>query len=402
MSDHQPDLAALRDRAAAFFRTHGTPLGAAPSRTREPDAYLTAARAHQQALYDAGLSGITWPEEHHGLGLSAAHETAFEEAAQDYEAYRDVFTIGLGMCGPVLMAKGTDEQRRRHLGPMLRAEHLWCQLFSEPGAGSDLAALSTAAVRDGDTWVVNGQKVWTSFAHHADYGLLLTRTDPDAPKHRGITMFILDMHAPGVTVRPLRQATGDAEFNEVFLDGVRIPAENLVGEVNDGWRAATLMLANERLALRNNPISSGLDLDAVVRLIRGRGLTGDTVLRKRVADAYVAQLGVRLFAERIARAASTGSDPGPLGSVGKVAASRAARGLATLALDAASEEALAWDADDPQGDIWAHGELFAPSLSIAGGTEQIQLTVLGERVLGLPRDPQGDRDTPFRQLRRNP
>ena len=395
------DLAGFRRRCADWFASSGRAPHSVPNRSREPGDYVATARANQRALHDAGLAGITWPVEYGGLGLGPEFRRVFDEEAAGFETFSDVFTIGLGMCGPVLLGLGTEEQRRRYLPPMLRADEVWCQLFSEPGAGSDLASLATAATADGDGWVANGQKVWTTYAHHSDLGLLLARTDPELPKHRGITMFVADMAAPGVTTRPLRQATGDAEFNEVFLDDVRLGPGDVVGTVGGGWRAATLMLANERVALSDNPIGSPVTLEAVVELARRHGRADDPVVRRAVGEAYVAQRQVDLFAQRIAAELRVGNDPGSLASVGKLAAGHAAKQLAALALEIAGPDAVAWDAGDPDGGLWAYGELYAPSLSIAGGTEQIQRTILGERVLGLPREPQADKDVPFRALRRS-
>jgi alkylation response protein AidB-like acyl-CoA dehydrogenase len=305
------------------------------------------------------------------------------------------------MCGPVLLTRGTEDQRRNLIPPMLRADDVWCQLFSEPGAGSDLASLATSATPDGAGWRVSGQKVWTTYAHCSDRALLLARTDPDVPKHRGITMFVLDMAAAGITTRPLRQATGDAEFNEVFLDDVAVGADDVVGSVGEGWRAATLMLSNERVALGENPIASPVTLDALVALARRTGRADDPLVRRQVAELYVAQREVDLFARRIAGEVSLGQDPGSLASVGKLAAGRLARRIAALAMELAGPDAVAWDTGDPDGGLWAYGELYAPSLSIAGGTDHVQRTILGERVLGLPREPAVDRDVPFRKLRRS-
>jgi alkylation response protein AidB-like acyl-CoA dehydrogenase len=395
-------LADFRRRVADFLAHHGCPAGEAPSRSRRPAEHVAAARVHQRALAEAGLAGITWPVEVGGLGLGPEYRQAFAEESAGFETFSAVFTIGLGMCGPVLLALGTADQRRRYLPPLLRADEVWCQLFSEPGAGSDLAGLTTKAVPDdGGGWRISGQKVWTTYAHHSDRALLLARTDPGKAKHRGITMFVLDMAAPGVTVRPLRQATGDAEFNEVFLDDVRVGPDDVVGAVDEGWRAATLMLMNERVALADSPIGSPVTLDAVVALANRTGRATDPVVRKAVADAYVAQQQAELFARRIAGEVRVGRDPGALASIGKLAAGRLATQVAALALEVAGPDAVAWDPADPDGGLWAYGELYAPSLSIAGGTEQIQRTVLGERVLGLPREPQADRDVPFRELRRS-
>jgi alkylation response protein AidB-like acyl-CoA dehydrogenase len=400
--DDRPSLAVFGRTADAWFAEHGRPANMSLSRSLDPAAHVAAARKYQRGLHDAGLAGITWPRQYGGLGLGAEFQRAFEQAARGHETFGDVFTIGLGMCAPVLLALGTDQQKRRYIRPMLRGDEVWCQLFSEPGAGSDLASLATAAVADGDGWVVSGQKVWTTYAQHSDFGLLLARTDASVRKHLGITMFVADMRSAGITIRPLRQATGDQEFNEVFFDDVAIPAQNLVGAPGNGWRAATLMLMNERAALAGGPISSPVTLAAVTELIRNRGRQDDPVIRMRLAQAYVAQRGADLFAERIAAQVAAGDEPGSFASIGKLAAGRVARQVAALALDVAGLDAIAWDPTEPDGSLWAYGELYAPSLSIAGGTDNIQRTILGERVLGLPREPQPDRDTPFRELRRSP
>lgn len=400
MSTLEP-LAAFADRCAAWFAAHGLPLGAAPDRSRDPDAYVAAARAQQRSLHDAGLAGITWPVEYGGLGLGPEFRAAFDHAGEGHETFSDVFVIGLGMCGPVLLALGSEEQKRRYLPPMLRGDELWCQLFSEPGAGSDLASLSTSAVADGPDRVVIGQKVWTTYAHQCDRGLLLARTDPDVPRHRGLTMFVADMTAPEITTRPLRQATGDAEFNEVFLDGLRVGPDDVVGAVGEGWRAATLMLMNERVALSDSPISSPVTLDAVVTLARQTGRADDPAVRRRIGEAHVLRTQVDLFARRVASEARVGRDPGSLASVGKLAAARLATEVSALAMELAGSGAVAWDPARPEDGLWAYGELYAPSLSIAGGTEQIQRTILGERVLGLPREPRTDTDVSFRNLRRS-
>ena len=232
-------------------------------------------------LYDAGYSGITWPREWGGQGLTQAEERVFAGEAKDFTLPTYVFSIGLGMCGPTLVDLGTPEQKARHLRPLLRGEEIWCQLFSEPGAGSDVAALQTRATPTEDGWVVNGQKVWTSVAQHATFGLLLTRTDVDVPKHKGLSMFIVDMRAPGVTVRPLRDMTGRSHFNEIFFDDVHIPAENLIGQVNDGWSCAVTTLLHERLSIssgvgmggqKDNPVAfESLRHDRGHRRPRGQG-----------------------------------------------------------------------------------------------------------------------------------
>src|SRR5215471_10897085 len=233
----------------------------AEAETRGQDAVIAEQKAFQAKLYDAGFAGITWPREYGGQGLTNAEQIAFGQEARDFALPTSAFIIGLGMPGPTILELGTEEQKKRYLPKLLRGEEIWCQLFSEPAAGSDVASLITTAARDGDEWVLNGQKVWTSGAQYSDFGAVIARTDPTVPKHAGITMFVVDMHSPGVTVRPLKVATGAAPFNEVFFDQVRLPAGSVIGEVNDGWRAAVVMLRNERVAIgtmgapRTSPLS---------------------------------------------------------------------------------------------------------------------------------------------------
>ena len=249
--DDTKEEAAFREQVRAWLKEN--------AREREPgqlstshsfsdfdEIFVTEGRAWQRRMYDGGWAGITWPVEYGGRGGSFVEAIIFRQEESRFDVASGLFAVGIGMAGPTIIAHGTDEQRRRYLPAMLRGEEVWCQLFSEPGAGSDLASLATRAVRDGEEWVVNGQKVWSSGAHHSDMGILLARTDPDLPKHRGITFFIVDMRSPGIEVRPLRQMTGGATFNEVFFTDVRVPVTNVVGEVNGGWRAMMTTLANER------------------------------------------------------------------------------------------------------------------------------------------------------------
>jgi alkylation response protein AidB-like acyl-CoA dehydrogenase len=362
---------------------------------------LASARAFQARLHDAGLAGISWPAAYGGQGLTAADQRAFDEEARDFELPTGYFTIGLGMCGPTLLDFGSEELKERYIRPMLRGEELWCQLFSEPGAGSDVASLQTRAVRDGDGWVVHGQKVWTSVAQNADRGALIARTNPDVPKHDGITMLVIDMHAPGVTVRPLRDMTGGATFNEVFFDGARTPADHVVGEVDQGWAAAVRMLLHERVAIGGSTRgrTSAAGFESLVEEVRGRGLERDPVVRQRLAELYVRERVVHLFGSRLAQEARAGRSPGSRGSVGKLAGAELGRFAADLAAELLGGDAIAWDASDREARRWAGALLSAPAAAIAGGTNEVQRNIIGDRVLGLPREPQVDRDVPFRELR---
>ncbi len=368
------------------------------------DEYLAAARDWLAAnvtddaeprefmarLYDAGYSGITWPVEYGGQGLSAAEERAFQQASRDYSLPVNVFGIGLGMCGPTILSIGDEEQKRRYIRPLLRGEEIWCQMFSEPGAGSDVASLQTRAVFDGDSWLVNGQKVWTSVARSADFGLLIARTDPDVPKHQGITMFVLDMHDPGVTVRPLRDMSGQAHFNEIFIDNVRIPPDRVVGEVNGGWQAAVTTLLHERVSIgmgaarTERPASYA----AVARQAAERGLTADPAVRDLLVSLYVRERAFDLLNAKMSQEVKAGIMPGARGSVIKLLLADLTQygpevAAEILGPDPAIDAALSW----------------APGMALGGGTNEIMRNIIGDRVLGLPREPQVDRDVPFRDLK---
>jgi alkylation response protein AidB-like acyl-CoA dehydrogenase len=304
------------------------------------------------------------------------------------------------MVVPTLVDHASDDLQRRFVPPALRGEEIWCQLYSEPGAGSDLAGLTSRAVRDGDEWIVTGQKVWTSQAHVADLGILLARTDVDAPKHRGITMFALPMHQPGVTVRPLVQMTGAAEFNEVFLDEARVPAAWVVGDVNGGWNLAVALLAHERSTLGRGALTddehkskagrSPLPFSGLVERARGRELLDDRLVRDRLATAFIGE-------HLVPWGASRGLHP----SIGKLWRTIQGRHGAQTAHEIGGPTAAAWEPDDTDADYWAYHVLNCRGMSLGGGTDEIQRNTVGERVLGLPREPGPDRNTPFSALPRN-
>jgi alkylation response protein AidB-like acyl-CoA dehydrogenase len=396
------DVATFRQRAREWLAAEATrPDVEQATGPGSRLAHVTVSQRFQARLHDAGYAGITWPEEYGGRALSAAHERAFLEEAAEYELPTGLFSIGMGMCGPALLTFGTEEQKRDYLRPMLRGEKVWCQLFSEPGAGSDVASLQTSAVRDGADWVLNGQKVWTTGAHVSDFGIVIARTDPAKPKHAGITMFVLDMNSPGVTIRPLRQMTGGDDFNEVFFDDVRVPSANVVGEIDAGWQAATVMLMNERVSIgagrRSERTSTAYS--SLCALARERGLDRDPVVRQRLADLFVRQRTLELLSVRIRNRVRAGVDPGPFASIAKLTNAAMAKTAAALAVDIAGLDAVAWDPSEPGGGDWATAVLSAPATAIAGGTDEIQRNIIGDRVLGLPREPRADRDVPFRDLK---
>ncbi len=365
-----------------------------------PTGDLEEAKGFQAALHDAGYAGITWPVEAGGQGLGAAEAQIFAEEASAFDLPVRPFLISTGMCGPTLVDLGTDEQRRRYLPPLLRGEEIWCQLFSEPGAGSDVASLQCKAVPDGDGWVLTGAKVWTSNAQWADFGAILARTDPDRPKHGGLTMFVLDMHDPGVTVRPLVDMTGGAPFNEVFLDGVRVGPDAVLGEVNAGWAAATTMLGHERVTISGlrQKRSSGLTYEALAELARRHGTSADPVARDRLAELYAHQRVLELFNARMRQETVAGEPPGSRGSVGKLAGAMLLRRGIETAGHLAGPGVIAWEDGDEASTGLELAINSTPASNIAGGTNEIQRGIIGDRILGLPREPQVDRGVPFREL----
>jgi alkylation response protein AidB-like acyl-CoA dehydrogenase len=375
-------------------RVHPIPMAPRP---RPPAGEETVAtKRFQAALHDAGLAGLTWPTEYGGQGLSNRHQEIFNDEARGFEMPATVLTIGLGMCGPTILEWGSDAVKRRYIPPMLRADEIWCQLFSEPGAGSDVASLQMRADRDGDEYVLNGQKVWTSGAHYCDFGVVIARTDPNQPKHRGISMFIVDMRAPGVTIRPLVQITGGSNFNEVFFDDVRVPVDHRLGPENEGWRASVAMLANERVAIGSGGGRSA-GIEPYLRAARARGLDRDPVIRQGLVEVYVRQQVLGYIGQRTRAAVKAGQAPGPEGSIGKLYGALLARRASDLGAAIAGPDATAWD-DERTDSRWAMAVVAAPGSAIAGGTNEVQRNILGERVLGLPKDPQVDRDLPFREL----
>jgi alkylation response protein AidB-like acyl-CoA dehydrogenase len=305
---------------------------------------------------------------------------------------------------PTIVEHGTEAQKERYIRKALRGEEIWSQLFSEPGAGSDVASLQMRAERDGDEFVLNGQKVWTTGAQHSDFGAVIARTNPDMPKHRGITMFIIGFRDPGIEIRPLRQMNGGSGFNEVYFTDVRVPATNVVGQVDDGWRCAIAMLANERVAIGAGGASAGArrgagDLESMVALARRRGVIDDPVIRQALADVFIRQRIMGFIGLRIRAAVRSGRAPGPEGSIAKLAGALLAQRRSNIGAVIAGPAAQAWLPDDRKGGRWAAAVLTTPASRIAGGTDEVQRNIIGERVLALPKEPQVDRDVPFRTLK---
>jgi alkylation response protein AidB-like acyl-CoA dehydrogenase len=349
------------------------------------DVLVDRARELQQAMAAAGLSGVHLPVEYGGRGLSHAHSTAVNDVMSRYQA-PSLRPLGIGMhlAAATLMAAGTDEQKRRYLPPLVRADEQWCQLFSEPDAGSDLVSLRTRAVRDGDEWVVDGQKVWSSYAADAHYGLLLARTDPDAPKpHVGITMFILPMHASGVSVRPLIDIAGGRHFNEVFLEDVRLSADSVIGEVNKGWGVSQGTLGGERSGYMGGS-GGGRRHRQVVRAATQAGRLHDPVVRQQIARVVSAERILEWVRDRYIGGSLAGGNTAA-GSMMKLAGGSLEQWCSEVVAGIIGPASVAWPAGDRDGDVLSHDLNATRQARIAGGTHEIQRNLLGERVLGLPR-----------------
>jgi len=385
-------LDAHAEKRVAGERSDTTYMPGDGSRQADLD-HLRACKEWQHTLYDGGWAGITWPKEAGGRGGKGWQQRIFNEEQSKYNVAVGAFAVGIGMAGPTVIAWGTPEMQQRFLPPMLRGDEVWCQLFSEPGAGSDLAGLRTRAERDGDEWVVNGQKVWTSGAHYSDWGLLLARSDVDAPKHKGITAFLLDMRTAGIDVRPLRQITGASHFNEVFLTDVRVPDSCRVGPQGGGWRVANTMLSNERALIGGGGRVGFRD---VLALARRSGTSEDPLLRQELARSYTRMQVIKWLGLRARSRKDQGI--GPEASVLKLAVSRRLDHDGDLVLALQGAPAMLYDDDAVQHGYWQQQFLGQWSSRIGGGTEQIQRNVIGERVLGLPGEPRLDKDLPFKEL----
>lgn len=363
---------------------------------------VAAAKAFRQKLFDAGFGWITGPTELGGRGLPAAYQRAFnEEASQCAIPNMSLFDIGLGMVAPTFLAHGTEEAKQKFLRPMWRGEIVGCQLFSEPGAGSDLASLQTKAERDGDEWVITGQKVWTTGAHLADVGEVICRTDPNLPKHKGLTGFIVDMKAPGVEVRPLRQMTGGSSFNEVFFNEVRVPDSYRLGDVNQGWTVALTTLMNERASIgggANRDRGSAMDVSFLAQMLHSMGLGESKVHRDELMKIFCDMEVARYSGMRAMAKIKAGQLPGPEMSTGKLAIATTMKNVSAWVSSVLGPRMIA---DSGQWGTYGWGDfvLGAPGMRIAGGSDEVMRNILGERVLGLPKDTGIDSVTPFKDLK---
>ncbi len=404
-----PEEAAFRAEVRRFLDANARRKGATETTHRGryiPDANmaesLTRAKAWQAQKADAGFAAITWPKQWGGRGGSPIEQVIYNQEEANYAVPRGVFEIGLGMCIPTMMTYGAPAQLERYVRPALRGEEVWCQLFSEPSGGSDLAALRTRAVRDGDDWIVNGQKIWTSGAHFADFGIIVTRTDPDVPKHQGLTFFFLDMKSPGIEVRRIKQISGTSNFHEVFFTDVRVPDGQRLGKVGDGWKVSLTTLMNERLAVGDAP---GPDFDDIFALARTLELDDgpairNPAVREKLAEWYVKTVGLKYTKFRTMTALSRGQTPGPEASITKLVSASKLQDIASYGIDLMGMAGGVMDAEVAPVEAWfQEALLYAPGMRIAGGSDEILRNIIAERVLGMPGDIRVDKDVPFRELK---
>lgn len=403
--EDSPEEAAYRARVRAWIAANGPDMASLPPEARRlwTAAHKAVATEWQAKKADAGYACLSWPKERGGAGGTQIEEAIFNQEEARAGLTFTYFMTGLHMLLPAMMEFTTDEASLARVPPAVRGEEIWCQLFSEPSSGSDSAGIRSAAVKDGSDWVINGQKVWNSGAQIADYGMLIARTDPSVPKHKGLTAFWLDMKTPGVEVRPIMMMSGDNELNEVFLTDVRIPDNQRVGEVGGGWKVVISTLMNERAALGSGTGLNWRDVMALAKQVPSFDGTAldDPAFREWLADLYVDAEAIRLLSFRTLTALSHGKTPGPEGSAGKLLWSGLGGNISSQALDILDHAGLI---DDPalalESGKFQHRFLWAPGLRLGGGTDEIMKNIIAERVLGLPGEPRVDKDVPFRDIPR--
>ena len=389
--------AAFRKEARAWLKAN------VPKKKELKDlGYIEQAKLWQKRKYDAGWACITWPKEFGGRGASTIEQVIWNQEESKYELPGGVFGIGQGMAAPTLMTWADEEAKKRYLPKLASGEDIWCQLFSEPAGGSDLAALRTKAVKDGDEWVINGQKIWTSGAHYSDYGILVVRSDPTVPKHKGLTYFYLDMKSPGIEIKPIKQISGDANFNEVYFTDVRIPDSQRLGAVGQGWQVSLTTLMNERASIGAG--GSQVGFNSVFDLASKVGIDGkpaikNDAVRAKLADWYCQEAGLRFTSYRTLSALSRGAIPGPENSIGKLVGAPKTQDMASFAIDLLEQSGALWDDKFvEEAGIYQGAYMAIPGLRIAGGTDEIMANIIAERVLGLPQDVRVDKGIPFNEV----
>ena len=362
---------------------------------------LDIAKAWQKKKADAGWAVPHWPTEYGGRGATPIERVIWQQEEGVFGKLGALFIIGQGMCGPTMMAFASEDQKRHYLPPLASGENVWCQLFSEPAGGSDVAGLRTRAEKDGDDWVINGQKIWTSGAHYSDYGILITRTDPTVPKHKGLTMFFLDMKSPGVEIKPIKQANGQSEFNEVYFTDVRIPDTQRLGAVGDGWNVSLTTLMNERMSIGANVATGFPELFefANTLMLDDGPAIDDPAVRSKLANWAVRASGLKYTSFRAISALSKGGRPGPENSIGKLVAGAMIQDVATYAIDLQGAAGVMSGPDDAESAGKFQAMLLrSPATRVEGGTDEILRNIIAERVLGLPGDIRVDKDVPFNKI----
>ena len=405
-----PEEAAFRAQARAWLEANA-PLRSAQDRDPDPlgeridEATLKAAQAWQKRKADAGWACIGWPEEYGGRAATPMQSVIWSQEEARVRTPPNIFLVGHGMCAPTIMAHGTAAQRQKWLPKLLSGEEIWCQLFSEPGAGSDLAGLRTSVVRDGDDWVLNGQKIWATGAQFCDWGIIIARHDPNVPKHKGLTFFVIDMHAPGIEVRPITQINGGHGFNAVFFTDVHIPDSHRLDDVGAGWRVAITTLMNERATVAG---AGGGAMENLLQLteeleIDGAPAIKDGAVREKVAEFYVRSKGVELTGRRTLSALSQGKMPGPEASVVKLVGVRLTQEISSYAMELQGLAGVILDgALTPDAGRWQQRYLGVPGMRVAGGTDEVLRNIIAERVLQLPPEMRFDKDIPFKQVPTGP
>jgi len=402
--DDTPEEAAFRADVKTWLAANATQKTAVTDNRwsgHDRDAVLAISKQWQAKKAEAGYVGITWPKTFGGRELPPIMQVIYNQEEADYAAPNAIFRIGLGMCIPTMMKYATDEQNARYVPNAMRGEEIWCQLFSEPASGSDLAGLRTRAERDGDDWVINGQKIWTSGAQYCDFGILVTRSDFEAPKHKGLTFFFLDMKSPGVEIRPIRQISGASNFNEVYFTDVRIPDSQRLGAVGEGWKVSLTTLMNERLAVGDAPPPGFDELFELVRSVdfEDGPAIKNAAVREKLADWYAQHQGLKFTHFRTLSALSRGETPGPEASIGKVVSARNLQDIASFGMDLQDMAGVITDGDlVAMNAVFEEAYLHSPGFRIAGGSDEILRNIIAERVLGLPQDVRVDKELPFNAL----
>jgi len=404
--DDTTEEAAFRVEAKAFLRANAELKVAVDRRSETEAEHVERARAWQKLKSENGWACLSWPVEYGGRGASSMELIIWAEEEGKYDAPVGPYAIGLGMCGPTVAAYASEKHKQERLPRMVSGEDIWCQLFSEPAAGSDLANLRMRCERDGDDWIINGQKIWTSGAHYCDWGIVVTRSDPTVPKHKGLTFFFVDMKSPGVEIRPIKQISGGSNFNEVYFTDVRIPDSQRLGEVGGGWGVSLTTLMNERLAVGD---ATGNDVPHLMELASRVELDGQPALknhavREKIANWYCQMSGLRNTKYRVMSALSRGQTPGPENSITKVVSAAKLQGIGSFGIDLMDMGGIIveHDGDDLNSQLFQQSFMGAPGLRIAGGTDEILRNIIAERVLGLPQDVRVDKGIPFNEVAQGP